>query len=83
VLLEGGTQSSMDGRGWALDNVLIVRLWRDVMYEQGYLHDYEAGQELHNGLKLYFNFWNIESLHEALKYKVQWEVYLYSPNWLP
>jgi|1048.fasta_scaffold00643_6 hypothetical protein len=53
------------------------------MYEQGYLHDYEAGQELHNGLKLYFNFWNIESLHEALKYKVQWEVYLYSPNWLP
>jgi putative transposase len=45
----------MDGRGRALDNVFIERLWRDVKYEHVYLHEYEAGQELHRGPKEHFN----------------------------
>lgn len=35
----------MDGRGRALDNVFIERLWRSVKYECVYLHDYETVQE--------------------------------------
>jgi putative transposase len=83
VLLEEGIQISMDGRGRALDNVYIERLWRDVKYEHVYLHEYETGQELHKGLKEYFKFRNTERPHEALKYKVPWEVYNNSTNWLP
>jgi putative transposase len=39
-LVRGGIRISMDGRGRALDNVLIERLWRSVKYEEIYLHDY-------------------------------------------
>ena len=40
VLLEEGIQISMDGRGRALGNVYIERLWRDIKYEHVYLHEY-------------------------------------------
>src|SRR5690606_24824981 len=36
---------SMDGRGRALDNVFIERLWRSVKYEEVYLKDYRDGWE--------------------------------------
>jgi putative transposase len=65
----------MDGRGRALDNVFIERLWRDVKYEHVFLHEYENGKDLHNGLKNYFYFRNRERPHQALDYKTPWEVY--------
>ena len=37
-----GIQISMDGKGRALDNVFVERLWRSVKYEEVYLHDYET-----------------------------------------
>ena len=40
-----GIAVSMDGRGRALDNVFIERLWRSVKYEEVYLHDYADGWE--------------------------------------
>ena len=33
---------SMDGRGRALDNAFIERLWRTVKYEDIYLRDYQS-----------------------------------------
>src|SRR5207245_11307598 len=36
-----GIQMSMDGRGRALDNVFIERLWRTVQYEEVYVKDDE------------------------------------------
>jgi len=36
---------SMDGRGRALDNVFVERLWRSVKYENIYLHDYPRATE--------------------------------------
>ena len=41
-LAAAGIQISMDGRGRALDNVFIERLWRTVKYEEVYLKDYET-----------------------------------------
>ena len=36
-----GVAISMDGRGRALDNVFVERLWRTVKYEEVYMKDYE------------------------------------------
>lgn len=62
-------QISMDGKGRALDNVFIERLWRSVKYENIYLNVYEDGVSLYQGLNEYFNFYNKERLHQSLGYK--------------
>ena len=66
-LLGSNVLISMDGRGRALDNVFIERLWRSVKYEDIYLRDYADGHELHAGLKRYFRFYNHERPHSALQ----------------
>lgn len=38
VLRQHGIRISMDGKGRALDNVFVERLWRTVKYEYVYLH---------------------------------------------
>ena len=53
-LEERGIRVSMDGRGRALDNVFIERLWRSVKYEDIYLKDYDGADELYRGLELWF-----------------------------
>ena len=57
---------SMDGRGRALDNVFIERLWRSVKYEDIYLRDYGSVPELEHGLANYFRFYNHERPHSSL-----------------
>ena len=66
---------SMDGRGRALDNVFIERLWRTVKYEWLYLHGYCSVSELHEGLISYFGFYNSGRPHQALGYRTPKEVY--------
>jgi putative transposase len=53
---------SMDGRGRALDNIFIERLWRTVKYEDIYLYDYATVPELEAGLASYFHFYNLYPL---------------------
>jgi putative transposase len=60
---------SMDGKGRALDNIFIERLWRSVKYENIYLNVYEDGLSLYKGLKEYFDFYNKERLHQSLGYQ--------------
>jgi putative transposase len=66
TLLRVGVRISMDGRGRALDNVFIERLWRSVKYEDIYLREYADGHQLHAGLARYFRFYNHERPHSAL-----------------
>ena len=68
TLAQAGIRISMDGRGRALDNVFIERLWRSVKYEDIYLREYADGQALHAGLTRYFRFYNHERPHSALNY---------------
>jgi putative transposase len=75
VLEAANIAISMDGRGRALDNVFIERLWRTVKYENIYLHGYETAAELECGLASYFDFYRYERLHMALNYQTPWEVY--------
>lgn len=46
VLKSHGIAISMDGRGRALDNVMIERLWRTVKYEEVYLKEYASRTDL-------------------------------------
>jgi putative transposase len=61
-----GVAISMDGRGRALDNVFIERLWRSVKYEEVYLHDYQNARECEQGLAAYFEFYNGRRRHQSL-----------------
>jgi len=70
-----GVAVSMDGRGRALDNVFVERLWRSVKYENVYLHDYETPREAERGLASYFEFYNDERPHQALGYRTPTVVY--------
>ncbi len=74
-LLERGISISMDGRGRALDNIFVERLWRTIKYEEIYLHDYQTVPEVISGLGRYFNFYNGERLHQSLKYQTPAAVY--------
>jgi putative transposase len=60
---------SWDGRGRALDNIFVERLWRSVKYEEVYIKDYQSVPEAISGLKQYFVFYNQERLHQALDYQ--------------
>jgi putative transposase len=75
MLLERGIEVSMDGRGRALDNIFIERLWRSVKYEDVYLKEYADGHTLESGLGEYFRFYNTERVHQSLDYKTPAEVY--------
>lgn len=66
---------SMDGRGRALDNVFIERLWRSVKYEDIYLKEYESGADCLKGLTSYFKFYSHERPHQSLDYRTPWEVH--------
>jgi putative transposase len=74
-LLASGVRISMDGRGRALDNVFVERLWRSVKYEEVYLHDYEGMRAAQQGLGRYFGFYNEERPHQALGYRTPGAVY--------
>lgn len=75
ALEERGIAISMDGRGRALDNVFIERLWRSVKYENVYLHGYESVLELEAGLQQYFEFYCRQRPHQALEMRTPWDVY--------
>ena len=70
-----GVAISMDGRGRAMDNVFIERLWRSVKYEDVYLRDYTDGWHAEASLAEYFRFYNQERIHQALGYRTPLEVY--------
>ena len=74
-LQAAGVAISMDGRGRALDNVFVERLWRSVKYEEVYLKDYASGAECHAGLAAYLKFYCEERPHQALDYRTPGEVY--------
>jgi putative transposase len=75
TLESAGVAVSMDGRGRALDNVFVERLWRSVKYEDIYIRGYEAVPELYRGLGRYFAFYNDERLHQSLNYQTPAAVY--------
>jgi putative transposase len=75
-LLEGRRiRVSMDGKGRAIDNVYIERLWRTVKYDHVYLHPAEDGWELVQGLKAFFQRYNFERTHQGIGRKTPATLY--------
>jgi len=70
-----GIAISRDGRGRALDNVFVGRLWRTVKYEEIYLKSYGGGREAEESLGAYFCFYGYERPHQTLGYRTPREVY--------
>ncbi|HGN3409771.1 TPA: integrase core domain-containing protein, partial [Pseudomonas aeruginosa] len=66
---------SMDGRGRALDNIFVERLWRSLKHEDIYLKGYSTVAELTLGLVEYFAFYNGERPHQGLGNRTPDEVY--------
>jgi putative transposase len=66
---------SMDGKGRAIDNIFIERLWKSVKYECVYLNAFEDGVKLYEGLQQYFRFYNTERLHQSLDYNTPESLY--------
>jgi putative transposase len=75
TLLSKGIRISMDGRGRALDNVFVERLWRTVKYEEVYPADYGNGREARRRLQSYFEFYNTKRRHQSLGKKTPLEIY--------
>lgn len=74
-ILDKGIKVSMDGRGRALDNIFVERLWRTVKYEHVYLQDIQTVRDAWLGLRDYFNFYNNERFHQSLDYRTPADVY--------
>lgn len=64
-LLARGARIPMDGRGRALDNFFVERLWRTVKYEEVYLKSYRSQIEAYTGLEAYLRFYNDHRPHSA------------------
>ena len=75
-LEEEGVRISMDGRGRALDNIFVERLWRSVKYEDLYIKSYDTVTHLDRGLSDYFLFYYGERPHQGLDNQVPADLYL-------
>ena len=76
LLEQHGVRVSMDGKGHYTDNLFIERLWRSLKYEEVYLKAYTGGKEARVGIGEYFDFYNMERLHQALGYRTPAEVFI-------
>jgi putative transposase len=78
-LERAGVAISMDGRGRALDNAFVERLWRSVKHENIYLKAYATVPALESGLSEYFAFYCHQRIHQSLDYRTPAEVYRSGP----
>ncbi len=75
TLLDQGIKISMDGKGRALDNAHIERVWRSLKYENIFLYDYETVKDLRKGIERFFMKYNSSRPHQSLNYEVPNKVY--------
>jgi len=75
ILESRGISISMDGKGRALDNIFVERLWRTVKYDDIYLKGYTTVPECKAGLKMFFDRYNNKREHQSLEGNYPAEVY--------
>lgn len=74
-LEDNGIQISMDGKGRALDNVMIERFWRTLKYGEVYLHDYNSPLEASHNIGSYIEKYNKKRPHSSLRSNTPDEIY--------
>ena len=75
-VFSNGIKLSMDGKGRAIDNVFIERLWRTVKYESIYLNPPDSAIDLYRQLKKYFNYYNNKRRHQGIQNQIPVNRYL-------
>jgi hypothetical protein len=80
ILIECGSAISMDGRGRAIDNVFVERLWRSYKYEYLYLCCPDIGADLYSGTDKYMRHFNWERPHSSLGGASPAAIYLSDAN---
>lgn len=75
VLKKYKIKISMDGRGRALDNIFVERLWRSVKYECIYLKEFGTVDSVQRALQEYFEYYNHKRHHQSLDYRTPAKVY--------
>lgn len=75
LLEKEDVQISMDGKGRALDNIYVERLWRSLKYEEVYLKSYDDMKKADESLSQYFLFFNTERRHQSLENATPKEVF--------
>jgi len=80
TLKEHGVKISMDGRGRCQDNIFIERLWWTIKYQYLYLHSFENGLSLRQGLSKWIGKYNYDRGHSALDDRTPDEVYYGLPH---
>jgi putative transposase len=66
---------SMNGKGRALDNIMVERLWRTVKYEEVYLKSYVDMVEAASELTKYLKWYNENRRHSSLGKRTPDDVY--------
>ena len=80
VLRDRGIAISMDGRGRCQDNIFVERLWWTLKHNYLYLHAFDSGTELREGLAEWVRFYNHERGHSSLDDRTPDEVYYGLPH---
>jgi putative transposase len=80
VLKDAQIRISMDSKGRWRDNVMIERLWRSLKYECIYLHAFETGSEVRQGLRRWIEFYNLRRPHSKLDDRTPYEAYWQKPR---
>ena len=75
VLRNENVTISMDGKGRALDNVVIERFWRTLKYGEVYLKEYRNPIEAAEGIGRYIEKYNSRRPHTSLDDRTPDEVY--------
>jgi putative transposase len=75
ILKDNEIKISMDGKGRALDNIFVERLWRTVKYENVYLKEYRTVRDCQEGLAAFFDRYNTRREHQSLDYNYPAEIY--------
>lgn len=65
-LKEAGVKISMNGKGRALDNVVVERFWRSLKYEEVYLKDYIDLPEARRQIGCYIERYNVFRPHSSI-----------------
>jgi putative transposase len=66
ALIENKIKISMDGKGRAVDNIVVERFWRSLKYDEVYLKDYKNMSECREGIGSYIQKYNTFRPHSSL-----------------
>ncbi len=65
----------MDGKGRAIDNIVIERFWKSIKYGEVYLNEYKNPIEAVSGIGKYIEKYNFRRPHSSLEKRTPDEAY--------